>query len=1066
MEPIDVRTEIANVLRLAALPQVAMMLDSSVPSIILGADAHHIRLINAAAAAVLGLGLAKDWLGSAAPLDDAIVRHLTRVVPALKPGAQTSERIRYYRGIKPVVVSLKITRLATPDDEMLIRVDMPDLVRPGMEADLEATLKLYAIEDTFLTAFAGERPLAVIGEADILDEAPGEIEAIAARPIEGGCETIVVPTPKGERPVTVIEFGRGHEPEAGEASERRRLLIVGATQARSVVAMPAEDAAATAEAAPIENGVMAVDHTPAAITEHSFTFAPQPKPRRFVWHMDASGRIVSLDASFAEILGSHATPNTGETWQDLTGRLQIEHGERITEALARRVAFHGLSFRWPIEGTDQAAAIEWTGMPGPDGSFSGFGIIRADKPEPDALARGLGLVPPAPLPEPEPEPIALPPAPEADVFGPKTTIEPVAAAAVVVEHVAAHEPPPVADITAGLVADNDAVEHTAPASEEPPILLPPPPAYISPETLRLSGDERNAFRQIAEALGARFEGDDDHLVPQPAVIIPPAPSDSVRVLSTQELLDELNRTHPPSDKPRAAQLGAETSVQVERDARLVDRLPIAVGLTRDEAFIHVNSAFLTLTGYTSLDEINRAGGLDVLFAGPHAAKGWTHERGRHHIPLVTRQGRVVPVDARIASVPWGAGNALLITLVSGDRPTTQPLDDSEPLRAAESTLREQDRRIATLEVIVAQASDGVLMLDTNGRILSANAAAEALFAYPPGQLTGRAFVDLIATADRRSALDYLDGLARNGIGSLLQDGRELTAETASDRRVTLHVVLGRMPEGSEAAYCATLRDVSRWKTSEEELTAARRRAEQASTQKSDFLAKISHEIRTPLNAIIGFSEVMLSERFGAIGVERYKDYLRDIQSSGTHIMSLVNDLLDLSKVEAGKLDLKFDTVHLSEVLAECVNLMQPQANRERIIIRASITQGLPPVVADLRSIRQIVLNLLSNAIKFTPPGGQVIVSASLEDTSEVVVRVRDTGYGMSPSEVETALEPFRQIANGRGRGTGPGAGTGLGLPLTKALVEANRASLKIDSAVNQGTLVQITFPAPLVLAAE
>lgn len=1062
MEPIDVRTGIVNALRLAALPQVATTLDSPVPSILVGADARHLHLMNAAATTVLGLGAAKDWLGTDAPLDEAIIRHVARVAPSLKPGAQTSERIRYYRGIKPVVVLLKITRIATPDDALLIRIDLPDLARPDAEAHLDATLKLYALDDTFLTAFAGETPLAVVGDAALLDEAPGEIETFAARPIEGGCETIIVPTAKGERPVTVVELGSAEpavksETDADEKAARRRLLIVGATQARSIVAVPVEEPVAADAVAPVEPVVM-VAEAAAVVSPSAFIFTPQAKPRRFAWRVDAEGRITSLDASFGDILGPHAAAKPDETWQDLTDRLEIQHRERITEALARRVAFHGVSLRWPIEGTDQTAPIDWTGMPAPDGGFAGFGIVRADKPEADSHARGLRLVPPAPVVAPEPEPIAIEPDQQADIFLPIVVTEPVAAEAV--------EPAPFEDITAGLIADNDAVEHAAAVREEPPILLPPPTAHISPETLRLSGDERNAFRQIAEALGARFEGDDDHLVPQPAVIIPPAPSDSVRVLSTQELLDELNRTHPPSDKPRAATAGVDVPAQVEREARLVDRLPIAVGLTRDEAFIHVNSAFLTLTGYGSLDEINRAGGLDVLFAGPHAAKGWAQERGRHHIPLVTRQGRVIPVDARIASVPWGSGNALLITLVSGDRPEAQPLDDSEPLRAAESAMREQDRRIATLEVIVAQASDGVLMLDATGRITSANAAAEALFAFPPGKLTGRAFVDLIAPVDRRSALDYLDGLARNGIGSLLQDGRELTAETASDRRVTLHVVLGRMPDSAEAAYCATLRDVSRWKTSEEELTAARRRAEQASTQKSDFLAKISHEIRTPLNAIIGFSEVMLSERFGAIGVERYKDYLRDIQSSGTHIMSLVNDLLDLSKVEAGKLDLKFDTVHLSEVLSECVNLMQPQANRERIIIRASITQGLPPVVADLRSIRQIVLNLLSNAIKFTPPGGQVIVSASLEETSEVVVRVRDTGYGMSPSEVETALEPFRQIANGRGRGTGPGAGTGLGLPLTKALVEANRASLKIDSAVNQGTLVQITFPSPLVLAAE
>lgn len=1060
MEPIDVRTEIVNALRLTAFPQVATMLASPVPSVIVGADGRRLHLINAAAAMALGLRFAKDWIGSDAPLDDAIVRHVARVAPSLKPGSAASERIRYYRGIKPVVVLLKMTRIATVNDDVLLRIDLPDLARQTADASLEATLGLYALDDMFLTAFAGETPLAVIGDAAILDEAPREIEAFAARPVNGGCETIIVPTPKGERPVTVIEIGDEREPQPDEVVARGRLLIVGATQARTAGAVPVEEPIAAADIA--SSG----PETPVAETSEpappaTFTFALQTKPRRFAWRMDADGRIVNVDTVFAEILGPHAAPKHDEMWQDLCDRLQIAHRERVTEALARRTAFHGISLLWPIEGTDQAAAVEWAGMPAAGGGFSGFGIIRADKPETDARARGLGLGSPAAAPEPEVAPQIVAAEPEADVFLPE-----VSAAREDAAPARGHVSPVVEDITAGLVADNDAAEHIPTAPEEPPILLPPPPAYISPETLRLSGDERNAFRQIAEALGARFEGDDDHLVPQPAVIIPPAPSDSVRVLSTQELLDELNRTHPPSDKARTPATNDAGSTQVERESRLVDRLPIAIGLTRDEAFIHVNSAFLGLTGYSSLDEINRAGGLDVLFAGPHAAKGWTQERGRHHIPLVTRQGRVIPVDARIASVPWGNGNALLITLVSGDRPAVQPLGDSDPLRAAESALCEQDRRISTLEVIVAQASDGVLTLDASGRIQSANAAAEALFAYPPGQLTGRTFVDLIAPVDRRSARDYLDGLARNGIGSLLQDGRELTAETASDRRVTLHVVIGRMPEGAEATYCATLRDVSRWKTSEEELTAARRRAEQASTQKSEFLAKISHEIRTPLNAIIGFSEVMLSERFGAIGVERYKDYLRDIQSSGTHIMSLVNDLLDLSKVEAGKLDLKFEAVHLSDVLSECVNLMQPQANRERIIIRASITQGLPPVVADLRSIRQIVLNLLSNAIKFTPAGGQVIVSASLEETSEVVVRIRDTGYGMSPSEVETALEPFRQIANGRGRGTGPGAGTGLGLPLTKALVEANRASLKIDSAVNQGTLVQITFPAPLVLAAE
>ncbi len=212
------------------------------------------------------------------------------------------------------------------------------------------------------------------------------------------------------------------------------------------------------------------------------------------------------------------------------------------------------------------------------------------------------------------------------------------------------------------------------------------------------------------------------------------------------------------------------------------------------------------------------------------------------------------------------------------------------------------------------------------------------------------------------------------------------------------------------------RDITQWKRAEEDLTNAKREAEKASSAKSDFLAKVSHEIRTPLNAIIGFSEVMMEERFGPIGNDRYKQYLKDIHVSGEHVISLVNDLLDLSKIEAGKLELNFARVDLNEVVQQCVAIMQPQANRERIIIRTSLSPTLPPVVADERSVRQIVLNLLSNSIKFTGAGGQVIVSTALTDHGEEMLRVRDTGVGMSEKELATALEPFRQVSTaGRDR---------------------------------------------------
>jgi signal transduction histidine kinase len=258
-----------------------------------------------------------------------------------------------------------------------------------------------------------------------------------------------------------------------------------------------------------------------------------------------------------------------------------------------------------------------------------------------------------------------------------------------------------------------------------------------------------------------------------------------------------------------------------------------------------------------------------------------------------------------------------------------------------------------------------------------------------------------------------------------------------------------------------LRDLTAFKQTEAELLAAKRTAEEASAQKSDLLAKISHEIRTPLNAIIGFAEVMLEERFGPIGNERYKDYLKDVHASGAHVISLVNDLLDLAKIEAGRMELSFSTVALNDVVTACVTLLQPQAARDRIVMRTSFTQGLPSVVADERSIRQIVLNLVSNAIKFTDAGGQVIVSTALTDRGDIAFRVRDTGIGMSEEEIEAALEPFRQLATSRKRG-----GTGLGLPLTKALIEANRGAFRISSHPSEGTLVEVLFPPARVRASS
>src|SRR5262249_52289368 len=272
------------------------------------------------------------------------------------------------------------------------------------------------------------------------------------------------------------------------------------------------------------------------------------------------------------------------------------------------------------------------------------------------------------------------------------------------------------------------------------------------------------------------------------------------------------------------------------------------------------------------------------------------------------------------------------------------------IKLAELGLRSAQAATRELESILETATDGVVVVDRDGIILSSNRSAEALFGQESHEITNRSFLDLFAPESHHAAQDYLNGLMRNGVASVLNDGREVIGRVQQGGLMPLFMTIGRVADGK---FCVVFRDITQWKRAEEDLTNAKREAEKASSAKSDFLAKVSHEIRTPLNAIIGFAEVMMEERFGPIGKERYREYIKDIRMSGEHVFSLVNDLLDLAKIEAGKIELTFVSVNLNDSVQQCVAIMQPQANRERIIIRTSLAPMLPPVVADERSIRQI-----------------------------------------------------------------------------------------------------------------
>jgi signal transduction histidine kinase len=246
-----------------------------------------------------------------------------------------------------------------------------------------------------------------------------------------------------------------------------------------------------------------------------------------------------------------------------------------------------------------------------------------------------------------------------------------------------------------------------------------------------------------------------------------------------------------------------------------------------------------------------------------------------------------------------------------------------------------------------------------------------------------------------------------------------------------------------------------------EVTLALEAAAAGSQAKSQFLAAMSHELRTPLNAIIGFSELLKREMFGPLGDGRYRDYAKNIYDSGNHLLGLINDVLDFSKLEAGRFELQDDTVDLARTIADTVGIIGHQVEHSGLRLTVEVAQPLPLVRADDRRLRQILLNLIANSIKFTPEGGEVRISASA-DIQGVTLAVADTGIGMSAEDIPTALDRFGQIDSRLSRKYD---GTGLGLPLSKRLAELHGGSLEITSAIGAGTTVTVRLPRERIIGA-
>jgi signal transduction histidine kinase len=243
-----------------------------------------------------------------------------------------------------------------------------------------------------------------------------------------------------------------------------------------------------------------------------------------------------------------------------------------------------------------------------------------------------------------------------------------------------------------------------------------------------------------------------------------------------------------------------------------------------------------------------------------------------------------------------------------------------------------------------------------------------------------------------------------------------------------------------------------------ELARARDAAEAANKAKTGFLANMSHELRTPLNAVIGFAEVLEGEVLGPMGNRRYTDYAKDIRESGRHLLALINDLLDLSKAESGKLELDEREMDPEEAVCQCLGMVQPRAEAAEVLLHSRIPDDLPKIYADERKIKQVLLNLLTNAVKFTPAGGEV--SAEVEwDGTHLRFVVTDAGIGIAQDDLEKILQPFVQVDSSLNRKY---EGTGLGLPLVKSLVELHGGELDIHSEPGQGTRVKVQLPAERV----
>ena len=354
--------------------------------------------------------------------------------------------------------------------------------------------------------------------------------------------------------------------------------------------------------------------------------------------------------------------------------------------------------------------------------------------------------------------------------------------------------------------------------------------------------------------------------------------------------------------------------------------------------------------------------------------------------------------------------------------------------------------------IFDNADIGIFHIAPDGTWTSANSTAAAILGYTSVKellnaqpdLHGKLFVD----ETRRAA--WLGGV---------RDSRRYAEEMAvytNDKHIRWISLSGHSTQDGSGhdGYECTMYDITERRQAEMALTRAKEQADFANRSKSEFLANMSHELRTPLNAIIGFSEIIKDQLFGSAGQPQYVEYAKDIYDSGQLLLSLINDILDMSKIEAGKRQLHEVVLNIDTIVQSVVRLVAARAAQGKVRINVHVPRDFPSLRGEEKAMKQILTNLLTNAVKFTPEGGSVTISAMIDADGHMNLTVIDSGIGIAPQDIAVALAPFGQIESALSR---KHQGTGLGLPLTKALVELHGGALNLTSEIGNGTTVTLTF---------